>query len=47
MEALAIKRYIRSSPRKMRLVVDLIRGRKVSEALTLLKFNPNTKNQIQ
>jgi large subunit ribosomal protein L22 len=40
MEALAIKRYIRSSPRKMRLVVDLIRGRKVSEALTLLKFNP-------
>lgn len=40
MEAIAIKRYIRSSPRKMRLVVDLIRGRKVSEALTILKFNP-------
>lgn len=40
MEAIAKKRFIRSSPRKMRLVVDLIRGRKVSEALTILKFNP-------
>jgi len=45
MEALAIKRYIRSSPRKMRLVVDLIRGRKVSEALTLLKFNPKLASE--
>lgn len=40
MEAIAKKRFIRSSPRKMRLVVDLIRGRKVSEAYTILKFNP-------
>ncbi len=38
MEAKALKKYIRSSPRKMRLVIDLIRGKKASEALTILKF---------
>lgn len=38
MEARALKKYIRSSPRKMRLVIDLIRGKKASEALTILKF---------
>jgi|SRR5690625_1288319 len=29
-----------TSPRKMRLVADLIRGKKVEEALQILKFNP-------
>ncbi|HLS29985.1 MAG TPA: 50S ribosomal protein L22 [Flavobacteriaceae bacterium] len=29
-----------SSPRKMRLIADLIRGKKVGEALEILKFNP-------
>ena len=28
-----------TSPRKMRLVADMIRGKKIEEALTLLKFN--------
>lgn len=28
------------SPQKVRLVVDLVRGRKVDEALTMLKFLP-------
>ncbi len=37
MEAQAIHRYIGSSPRKMRLVIDLIRGRKAGEAITILK----------
>ncbi len=40
MEARALKRYIPSSPRKMRLVIDMIRGIKVSEALSILKFSP-------
>jgi large subunit ribosomal protein L22 len=40
MEAYAIKRYLRMSPRKVRLVVDLIRGKKASEALAILKFCP-------
>jgi len=39
MEARAIARFIRQSPRKMRLVADLIRGQDVNEAYTILKFN--------
>lgn len=39
MEAMALKKYIRSSPRKMRLVIDLIRGKHVGEALTMLRFS--------
>lgn len=38
MEAKAINRYIGTSPRKMRLVVDLIRGKGVEEALSILHF---------
>jgi large subunit ribosomal protein L22 len=37
-EGYAIQRYVRQSPRKMRLVVDLIRGKDVNEALAVLKF---------
>jgi large subunit ribosomal protein L22 len=40
MEARAINRYIGTSPRKMRLVIDLIRGKAVDEALHLLHFSP-------
>jgi large subunit ribosomal protein L22 len=40
MEAKAVLRFVRVAPRKARLVVDLIRGRKAAEALTLLKFTP-------
>jgi large subunit ribosomal protein L22 len=39
MEARAISKYIRQSPRKMRLVVDLIRGRDVGEAYALLQYS--------
>ncbi len=35
----AIQRHVRQSPRKMRLVIDLIRGKDVNEALAILKFN--------
>lgn len=38
MEARALKKFIRSSPRKMRLVIDLIRGKKAYDALNILKF---------
>jgi large subunit ribosomal protein L22 len=34
-------RYIPLSAQKVRLVTDLVRGRDVVEALTLLKFTPN------
>jgi large subunit ribosomal protein L22 len=39
MEAHAIQRTVRQSPRKMRLVVDLIRGKPVGEAFSILKFS--------
>jgi large subunit ribosomal protein L22 len=41
LEAHAIKRSIQSSPRKMRIVLDLIRGKRVPEALSILHFTPN------
>jgi large subunit ribosomal protein L22 len=40
MEARALKKNLRGSPRKMRLVIDMIRGKKASEALTMLHFHP-------
>lgn len=39
MRGYAIQRSIRQSPRKMRLVMDLIRGKNVNEAYAILQFN--------
>lgn len=38
MEAIAKLKNVPTSPRKMRLVADLVRGKKVNHALSLLKF---------
>lgn len=38
MEAIAKTKFLKGSPRKARLVIDLIRGRNVSQALSILKF---------
>ena len=38
MEARAIARYVRVSPRKARVVVDLIRGKSVPQAREILAF---------
>ncbi|MGV8145265.1 MAG: 50S ribosomal protein L22 [Alkaliphilus sp.] len=46
MEAKAIARYIRIAPRKAQLVVDLVRGKKVDEALAILKFTPKAAAQV-
>ena len=40
MEATAKNRFIGSSPRKMRQVIDLIRGESVDKALEILHFSP-------
>ena len=39
MDARAIQRTVRQSARKMRLVIDTIRGKSVNEAYALLKFS--------
>ena len=38
MEAKAVAKYIRMSPTKIAPVADLVRGKNVDEALTILKF---------
>jgi large subunit ribosomal protein L22 len=40
MEAVAKLNNVPTSPRKMRVVADLIRGERVNKALNLLKFEP-------
>ncbi|WP_427875825.1 50S ribosomal protein L22 [Gardnerella sp. 2492-Sm] len=40
MEAKAIARHVRVTPRKARRMVDLIRGKRAVEAITILKFAP-------
>lgn len=40
MEAIAKLTKVPTSPRKMRLVADMIRGQKVNRALGILKFEP-------
>jgi len=38
MEAMATLKYLKVSPQKVRLVADLVRGKKVEEALAILRF---------
>ncbi len=38
MEAVAKTKYLKGSPRKARLVIDLVRGKNVAQALAILKF---------
>jgi len=46
METVAVAKYIRMSPQKIRLVADLIRGKKVEEALNILSFTPKASAPI-
>ena len=39
-EAKAIAKYVRIAPRKVRIVMDLIRGKEVADAFAILKFTP-------
>lgn len=41
MQAKAVAKYVRISPRKVRQVINLIRGKKISDALAILQFTPN------
>ena len=46
METRAMTRFLRVSPRKVRLVVDQIRGKEVEAALNILKFTPKRSATI-
>ena len=39
-EAKSIAKYIRIAPRKIRVVMDLIRGKNIGEAFAILKYTP-------
>ncbi|MHB0858396.1 MAG: 50S ribosomal protein L22 [Anaerolineae bacterium] len=45
-EVRAVAKYIRMSPQKVRLVVDLVRGREVNEALDILRFTPKVASGV-
>lgn len=46
MEVRAMLRFVRISPRKARLVADLIRGKKSEEALNILTFTKRAAARI-
>lgn len=46
MEAKAVAKYVRIAPRKVRVVMDLIRGKDVAEAFAILKFTPKAGSLV-
>ncbi|GIN22819.1 MAG TPA: 50S ribosomal protein L22 [Bacillus bacterium] len=46
MQAKAVARTVRIAPRKARLVVDLIRGKQVGEAIAILKHTPKAASPV-
>ncbi len=46
MEAKAVAKHVRITPRKMRIVMNLIRGKNVSEAFAILKFTPKVGAEV-
>lgn len=46
MQAKSVAKQVRISPRKARLVVDLIRGKQVGEAFAILKNTPRAASPI-
>jgi large subunit ribosomal protein L22 len=46
MESRASTRHVRIAPQKARLVVDLIRGKRVEEAIGVLEFNSRRASKV-
>jgi len=46
MEVRAVGKYLRISPHKARLVADMVRGKPVAEALTVLKFTAKKSSRL-
>ena len=45
-EARAVLKYTRISSRKVKIVADLIRGKKVDDALAIIKFTPKAGSEV-
>jgi large subunit ribosomal protein L22 len=45
MEVKATSKFVRRSPRKVRLVMDAVRGKRVDEALAILRFMPQAASR--
>jgi large subunit ribosomal protein L22 len=45
-ESKAVAKYVRIAPRKVRVVMDLIRGKNVAEAFAILKFTPKVGAEV-
>ena len=46
METSAVAKFVRISPRKIRLIMDQVRGRRVEDALNMLSFAPQKGARI-
>ncbi|GAE31495.1 MULTISPECIES: 50S ribosomal protein L22 [Halalkalibacter] len=46
MQAKAVAKQVRIAPRKVRLVVDLIRGKQVGEAIAILRHTPKAASPV-
>ena len=46
MEAKAVAKYLRMSPTKLAPVADLVRGKSIDDALTILKFTPGKSAEL-
>ena len=46
MEAKAVAKYVRMSSSKLKPVADLVRGKDLNEALTILKFTPGKGSEL-
>ncbi|MBQ0017694.1 MAG: 50S ribosomal protein L22 [Clostridiales bacterium] len=46
MEAKAIAKYVRMSSSKLKPVADLVRGKDLNDALTILKFTPGKGSEL-
>lgn len=46
MESKAVARYVRIAPRKIRIVMDLIRGKQIGEAFAILKYTPKVASEV-
>ena len=46
MEAKAVAKQVRIAPRKVRLVIDLIRGKEAGEAVSILRHTPKKSSPV-